>query len=251
MQQAPDGEAARSTLEQCCSVVLLPGSTTPQHAPLLPARPPCPPCARQQAAVSLALSLPWSAWSTFVLEARHGFNKTSPTTFVTDTLKGVSWLCSVCPSLREGLLLLMACALRSLVWAAVAAPACSRSFVPPLHTAAPPLPAQVALGLVFLPPLVAAFTAILQRSSPHIGLYLWAFLLAVQLFVLTIYPTVCVGGVGGDAGAAGGSRHPAPASQSHRPALARACFLGGCIVRVRCCYGATSDACPGRSHACR
>lgn len=46
------------------------------------------------------------------------------------------------------------------------------------------------LGLLFLPPVIAAFTAILQRSSPHVGLYLWAFLLAVQLFVVTIYPTV-------------------------------------------------------------
>lgn len=53
-----------------------------------------------------------------------------------------------------------------------------------------PVPAQVLLGLLFLPPIIAAFTAILQRSSPHVGLYLWAFLLAVQLFVVTIYPTV-------------------------------------------------------------
>ncbi|KAI7842551.1 hypothetical protein COHA_003788 [Chlorella ohadii] len=89
-----------------------------------------------QAAASLLLSLPWSAWSTFVLEARHGFNKTSPATFIADKCKGVL------------------------------------------------------LGLLFLPPIIAAFTAILQRSSPYVGLYLWAFLLAVQLFVVTVYPTV-------------------------------------------------------------
>ena len=54
-----------------------------------------------------------------------------------------------------------------------------------------PLPAeQVLLGLLFLPPILAAFTAILQRSSPYVGLYLWAFLLALQLFIVTVYPTV-------------------------------------------------------------
>lgn len=89
-----------------------------------------------QAGVSLLLSLPWSAWSTFVLEARHGFNKTSAATFVADKLKAVL------------------------------------------------------LGLLFLPPILAAFTAILQRSSPYVGLYLWAFLLALQLFIVTVYPTV-------------------------------------------------------------
>lgn len=46
-----------------------------------------------QAAVSLVLSLPWSAWSTFVLEARHGFNKTSPTTWATDKIKAVRTVC--------------------------------------------------------------------------------------------------------------------------------------------------------------
>lgn len=44
---------------------------------------------------------------------------------------------------------------------------------------------QVLLGLVLLPPLVAGFTAILQRSSPYVGLYLWAFLLAVSLFMVS------------------------------------------------------------------
>lgn len=53
------------------------GATSPPAAPL------------PQAGVSLLLSLPWSAWSTFVLEARHGFNKTSAATFVADKLKAV------------------------------------------------------------------------------------------------------------------------------------------------------------------
>lgn len=49
---------------------------------------------------------------------------------------------------------------------------------------------QVALGLVFVPPIVAAVTYILQRSSPYIGLYLWAFLLGLAIFMMTIYPVV-------------------------------------------------------------
>ncbi|KAL4448266.1 hypothetical protein ABPG75_005485 [Micractinium tetrahymenae] len=88
-----------------------------------------------QAGVTLLLGLPWSACSTFVLEARHGFNKTSVKTFVADTAK------------------------------------------------------SVLLGLVLLPPVVAGFTAILQRASPWVGLQLWAFLLALALFMLTVYPT--------------------------------------------------------------
>lgn len=42
-----------------------------------------------QAGVTLLLGLPWSWYSTFVLEARHGFNKTSLRTFVADTAKSV------------------------------------------------------------------------------------------------------------------------------------------------------------------
>jgi STE24 endopeptidase len=32
------------------------------------------------------LSLPWALYSTFVVEEKHGFNKTTPLLFVTDTL---------------------------------------------------------------------------------------------------------------------------------------------------------------------
>lgn len=88
-----------------------------------------------QAGVTLLLGLPWSWYSTFVLEARHGFNKTSLRTFVADTAK------------------------------------------------------SVLLGLLLLPPVVAGFTAILQRASPWVGLQLWGFLLALALFMITVYPT--------------------------------------------------------------
>lgn len=38
--------------------------------------------------VSSIPSIPLSAYQTFVLEEKHGFNKTTPTLFVTDLLKG-------------------------------------------------------------------------------------------------------------------------------------------------------------------
>jgi STE24 endopeptidase len=34
------------------------------------------------------LALPWEAWSTFVTEARFGFNRTTPRTFIADRVKG-------------------------------------------------------------------------------------------------------------------------------------------------------------------
>ena len=46
------------------------------------------------------------------------------------------------------------------------------------------------LGLVLGPPLVAAFTFILQRSGPYVALYLWAFLLAVTLGFMIVYPSI-------------------------------------------------------------
>ena len=49
---------------------------------------------------------------------------------------------------------------------------------------------QVLLGLALMPPIVAAVTYILQRSSPYIGLYLWAFVLGLSLLMMTIYPVL-------------------------------------------------------------
>jgi STE24 endopeptidase len=60
-----------------------------------------------QAGASLALSLPWSAYSTFVLEARHGFNKTTPRTFVLDALKSVLLGCVLLPPVVAGATLIL------------------------------------------------------------------------------------------------------------------------------------------------
>jgi STE24 endopeptidase len=39
--------------------------------------------------ISMVMNLPWSAYRTFSLEARHGFNKTTPKTFVLDIFKSL------------------------------------------------------------------------------------------------------------------------------------------------------------------
>lgn len=39
--------------------------------------------------VQMILTLPWTVYSTFVLEEKHGFNRTTPKTFILDRLKGL------------------------------------------------------------------------------------------------------------------------------------------------------------------
>jgi STE24 endopeptidase len=41
-------------------------------------------------AVTTVLALPFDIWRTFVIEARHGFNRTTPAVFVVDLLKGAA-----------------------------------------------------------------------------------------------------------------------------------------------------------------
>ncbi len=47
-------------------------------------------------AVQTVIDLPWSLYNTFVLEQRHGFNQTTPKTFVMDLLKTVQNRCWPC-----------------------------------------------------------------------------------------------------------------------------------------------------------
>lgn len=49
---------------------------------------------------------------------------------------------------------------------------------------------QIALGLVLAPPVVAGFTWILLNTGPYVALYLWAFLFALSIFFMTIYPVL-------------------------------------------------------------
>src|SRR6266545_6320291 len=82
------------------------------------------------------LSLPFAAWRTFVLEARFGFNRTTPRLWVLDRLKGFA--------------------------------------------------VEAVLGV----PLLYATYAFMRFSGPRWWLWLFAFLMAVQLFMLWLYPTV-------------------------------------------------------------
>lgn len=49
---------------------------------------------------------------------------------------------------------------------------------------------QTAIACVIMPPLLAGVICILSLASPLIGVYLWAFLLAVQLVMMTLYPAL-------------------------------------------------------------
>lgn len=52
------------------------------------------------------ISLPFSAWSTFVIEARIGFNRTTPKTFIADLLKGTLLSVTIGGLLVAGILFL-------------------------------------------------------------------------------------------------------------------------------------------------
>jgi len=82
------------------------------------------------------VSLPFGAWRTFVLEARFGFNRTTPRLWAQDRVKGFA--------------------------------------------------VEAALGI----PLLYATYAFMRFSGPRWWLWLFAFLVAVQLFMLWLYPTV-------------------------------------------------------------
>lgn len=40
----------------------------------------------------LLIGIPWSLWSNFIVEQKHGFNKQTPLLFLTDQLKQVFFL---------------------------------------------------------------------------------------------------------------------------------------------------------------
>lgn len=48
----------------------------------------------------------------------------------------------------------------------------------------------MALGLVLMPPVIAAFTWILQHTGPLVPLCLWCFIFGLQIFFMTIYPVL-------------------------------------------------------------
>uniref|UniRef100_M8BSN4 CAAX prenyl protease n=1 Tax=Aegilops tauschii TaxID=37682 RepID=M8BSN4_AEGTA len=78
--------------------------------------------------------LPFSLYSTFVIEARHGFNKQTFWLFIWDMIKGIL------------------------------------------------------LSVVLAPPIVAAIIVIVQNGGPYLAIYLWGFMFALALLMMTIYP---------------------------------------------------------------
>ncbi|KAF8123603.1 peptidase family M48-domain-containing protein [Boletus edulis] len=86
--------------------------------------------------VSSAVSIPLSVYQTFVLEEKHGFNKTSPSLFVTDLVK--NWV----------------------------------------------------LTSVIGGPFLAVFLYVFKWAGDRFVLWLMAFLLAFQIIMVVLYPTV-------------------------------------------------------------
>jgi STE24 endopeptidase len=99
--------------------------------------------------LSTLLSLPFAVHGTFVLEARFGFNRTTPRTFVLDRLKGLALALALGGPLLAAVLAIFAHAGRTawlLCWAAVAAYTLVVQFVAPtwimpLFNTFTPLPA--------------------------------------------------------------------------------------------------------------
>lgn len=84
---------------------------------------------------STLMNLPWSMYSTFVVETRHGFNNTTVSTFTLDVIK------------------------------------------------------STILTMVLSPPIIAGLVKImLLVPGPSMAAYIWGFMLAVSLVMLTIYP---------------------------------------------------------------
>lgn len=61
-------------------------------------------------ALSSLLELPWSIYSTFVIEERFGFNNTTIKTFVMDRLKGIMLGLVLGPPVRQPLVVISSCA---------------------------------------------------------------------------------------------------------------------------------------------
>ncbi|RRT57894.1 hypothetical protein B296_00027467 [Ensete ventricosum] len=78
--------------------------------------------------------LPFSVYSTFIIEARHGFNKQTIWLFFRDMFKGIC------------------------------------------------------LSILLGPPIVTAIIFIVQKGGPYLAIYLWAFMFALSLVMMTLYP---------------------------------------------------------------
>lgn len=80
--------------------------------------------------------LPFSLYKTFVVEARHGFNKQTMWLFFRDMFKGIC------------------------------------------------------LSILIGPPIVAAIIVIVQKGGPYLAIYLWGFMFALSIVMMTLYPVL-------------------------------------------------------------
>lgn len=78
--------------------------------------------------------LPFSLYQTFVIEARHGFNKQTVWLFFRDMIKGIG------------------------------------------------------ISLIIGPPIIAAIIFIVKIGGPYLAFYLWGFMFALSIVMLTLYP---------------------------------------------------------------
>ena len=159
-------------------------------------------------AKDLVLGLPFGLYGTFVVEQKHGFNKQTLGLFLMDQLKSVSLAprslthcvsyvvakmrClglpfSFCgPSVESKIIRHSAqaarfsCCFRVDIGQPLRSLACTKQRLCG-HV-------QVGIGLVMMPPVIAAFTWILQHTGPMVPLYLWSFIFGLQIFFMTIYP---------------------------------------------------------------
>ncbi|KAJ9521072.1 hypothetical protein QJQ45_022814 [Haematococcus lacustris] len=126
---------------------------------------------------TLLSSLPWSLCSTFVIEARHGFNKQTLALFMKDTLMSIALGLLILPPV-----VLVRGALRRVV-AQHSIPAVAAILTWHMNGMAQQLNAQSVAGS-------RGITYILLVAGPMMPLYLWLFVLAFSLFFMTVYPTL-------------------------------------------------------------
>jgi hypothetical protein len=145
--------------------------------------------------IGLVMGLPWSLYSTFVIEARHGFNKQtlgrllSATCCACRTASGKLQSCqdlqqmqNVHMQMPPRVAAARSACIKVLVYSSAAlfgtfvllGNLCCAAAAGLFFT---DLVKSLLLGAVFVPPLVGAFTYILQRAGPWVPLQLWAFVL--------------------------------------------------------------------------
>ncbi|KAB5569395.1 hypothetical protein DKX38_003188 [Salix brachista] len=104
--------------------------------------------------------LPFSLYSTFVIEARHGFNKQTTWMFFRDLFKGICLAILLGPPIVSAIILIVQ--------------VCSSANVD-----------KVASELQYLTAI-----CLQQKGGPYLAIYLWAFMFVLSLVMMTLYPVL-------------------------------------------------------------